>query len=70
MENIIIREISLPYSVRAFTVPDEQGDYNVYINSSLSAEQRHRSFLHELRHIKRNDFYKSDMTAAEIEAQN
>lgn len=70
MGNIIIREIPLPYSVRAFTLPDEQGDYNVYINSSLSAEQRQRSFLHELRHIKRDDFYKSDLSVSEIESQN
>lgn len=69
MRDIIIREISMPGSVRAFTLPDEQGDYNVYINSSLSAEQRQRSFLHELGHIKRDDFYKLDLSAAEIEAQ-
>ncbi|MCH5199224.1 MAG: hypothetical protein J1E34_10015 [Oscillospiraceae bacterium] len=69
MENIIIREISLPCNVRAFTLPDEQGDYNVYINSSLSDEQRKMSFIHELRHIKRNDFYKRDLSAEEIEAQ-
>ncbi|MBQ7638266.1 MAG: hypothetical protein IJS90_05155 [Clostridia bacterium] len=69
MKDIIIREIVLPSAVRAFTLPDEQGDYNVYINSSLSDEQRKKSFQHELMHISRDDFYKRDMTAAEIEAQ-
>jgi len=70
LEDIIIREIVLPCHVRAFTLPDEQGDYNVYINSCLSAEQRRKSFEHELRHIERDDFYKQEKTAAEIESQN
>lgn len=66
MENIIIRTIPLPSSVRAFTVADESGDYNVYINSQLSFEQQQKSFRHETVHIENGDFYK-EMTATEIE---
>lgn len=66
MENIIIRTIPLPSSVRAFTVADESGDYNIYINSLLSFEQQIKSFKHEAVHIENGDFYK-EMTAAEIE---
>ena len=29
---IHIREIKMPLTVRAFTVPDSNGDYNIYIN--------------------------------------
>ena len=44
MDNIIIRLIDgLPCSVRAFTVVDENGDYNVYLNSKLSHEQLRQS---------------------------
>lgn len=68
MKDIIVREIPLPAHVRAFTLPDGQGDYNVYLNCSLSAEQRQRSLLHELTHIRRDDFYRTDSTAAELEA--
>ena len=66
MENIIIRTIPLPSTVRAFTVADESGDYNVYINSQLSFEQQQKSFRHETVHIENGDFYK-EMTATEIE---
>lgn len=66
MENIIIRTIPLPSTVRAFTVADESGDYNVYINSLLSFEQQLKSFEHETGHIENGDFYK-EMTATEIE---
>ena len=70
MEEIIIRLMPLPVHVRAFTLPDAQGDYNVYINVRLSSEQQKRSYRHELRHIARGDFYKRDKTAKEIEAEN
>ena len=70
MEDIIIRLIPLPVHVRAFTMPDAQGDYNVYINVLLSTEQQNISLQHELRHIRRGDFYKRDKTAKEIEAEN
>ena len=66
MENIIIRTIPLPSAVRAFTVTDEAGDYNIYINSLLSFEQQQKSLRHEAVHIENGDFYK-EMTAVEIE---
>ena len=66
MENIIIRTIPLPTAVRAFTVADESGDYNVYINSHLSFEQQQKSLAHEATHIENGDFYK-EMTATQIE---
>lgn len=66
MENIIIRTIALPTTVRAFTVADESGDYNIYINNRLSFEQQQKSFRHEATHIENGDFYK-EMTATQIE---
>ena len=65
-ENIIVRYIPLPVSVRAFTVPDSQGSFNVYINSSLSFEQQRKSFEHEMCHIENGDFFR-DEEAVEIE---
>ena len=66
MNEIVVRMMRLPQHVRAFTVPDAQGDYNVYINEDMSYEQRLRSFAHEKRHIENGDFA-SDLCAAEIE---
>lgn len=65
-EDIIVRYIPLPATVRAFTLPDSQGNYNVYINCDLSAEQQRRSFEHEALHIANDDFYK-DESAVSIE---
>ena len=55
---IHIREIKMPLSVRAFTVPDSNGDYNIYINMDLSDEAKKKSLAHEQRHISNNDFSK------------
>ena len=68
MKEIVVRMMRLPPHVRAFTMLDAQGDYNVYINEAMSYEQRLRSFAHEKRHIDNGDFA-SDLPAAEIERQ-
>ena len=67
-ENIYIRKIKLPMSVRAFTIPDAQGDYNIYINEALSDEQQYRSLFHEEMHIENGDFCKEESATA-IERQ-
>lgn len=64
--SIYVRKIPLPWRVRAFTLPDEQGDFNVYINEKLSAEQQNMSLRHELQHIINEDFYK-EKSAIELE---
>ena len=66
LDEIVVRLITLPPRVRAFTMLDAQGDYNVYINEIMSYEQRLRSFAHEMRHIENGDFGK-ELSATEIE---
>lgn len=63
---IFVRKIPLPFGVRAFTLPDAQGDYNVYINERLSYEQQMKSLRHEELHILNGDCY-SEKSAVEIE---
>ena len=40
MNRLFIREAKMPLTIRAFTVPDENGDYNIYINNNLSDEAK------------------------------
>mgnify|MGYP003297582699 CR=1 FL=1 len=46
----------MPLTIRAFTLPDANGDFNIYINEDLSDEAKKKSLAHEEKHIKRNDF--------------
>ena len=59
--SIFIREMKMPLTIRAFTVPDANGDYNIYINNDLSEEAKEKSLKHEKKHIENNDFSSSDL---------
>ena len=67
--SIFIREMKMPLTIRAFTVPDENGDYNIYINNDLSDEAKKKSLNHEKMHIENNDFSSSEL-ARTIEKNN
>ncbi|MGN0527420.1 MAG: hypothetical protein ACI4IF_08285 [Acutalibacteraceae bacterium] len=56
MNTILIRQIKMPITIRAFTVPDSNGDFNIYINEDLSPEQKQQSLEHEKLHIKYGHF--------------
>lgn len=64
---IFIREIKMPLTIRAFTLPDANGDFNIYINEDLSDAAKRKSLAHEKMHIMRNDFQK-DLSATVIES--
>ena len=48
----------MPLTIRAFTLPDANGEFNIYVNMDLSDEAKKKSLAHEIKHIKRNDFNK------------
>ncbi|KAF5071794.1 hypothetical protein DSECCO2_208790 [anaerobic digester metagenome] len=50
-----IRYMDMPCTVRAFVVEDN-GFYNIFVNSRLNFEQNMKSIRHELCHIKNGDF--------------
>lgn len=47
--------INLPPTVRGAVRLDSDGFPSIYINDSLSPVARKKAFLHEIRHIERND---------------
>ena len=57
MEKVFVRLQNLPWKVNGFTILDADGDYNVYINARLSQDGQRKAYRHELRHIRRGDFY-------------
>ena len=58
----------LPYKIRGFVIHNSCEDfYTIVLNSRLSHAQNIKTFWHELKHIKNNDFY-SNLTASEIES--
>lgn len=56
MNDVIIRFISLPHTVRGVTVTNPDLTYNIYINSNLPPDIQESAYKHEMRHIGYNDF--------------
>jgi len=56
MDDVFVYLVDMPNKVKAVTVPCEDCDYTVYLNSRLTYEMRETAFFHELEHIRRNDF--------------
>ncbi len=55
-DNIIIRIVDLPVTVKGVTIPSPDGYYNIYINARYSVSMQNVILRHELRHIKNLDF--------------
>jgi len=53
----IVRYADFPITVRAVTVMDINGFYNIYINARLSYDAQKRAIAHEIEHIARGDFF-------------
>ena len=60
MNEIFVREVPLEYSIGGLTAEDEDGNYNVYINSRHCRSRQIVSYAHELSHIKMLHFGSSE----------
>ena len=59
-----VRLVELPYSVHAVTIPNDDGSFDIYINSLLPREQQLQKLRHEIAHIRRDHFYCWDSICA------
>lgn len=66
MGEIFCYLVDMPYRIDATAIPNDDGTYTIYVNSRLSIERQRKAYLHEIRHIKNDDFYK-DINVNEIE---
>ena len=57
MDDIIVRLTRLPHKAEGATEVDEEGDYNVYLNTDIDYEKQLKALHHELSHIRHNHFY-------------
>lgn len=58
--NIFVRMIQLPRTVRAVTIPNNDGTFDIYINSAQPPEFQAKALEHELNHIRKDHFYNDD----------
>ena len=57
MEDIFVSEADLPTTIKGYVVPDEDGNYSVYLNSKHSFETKVKTLYHETKHIEAGACY-------------
>lgn len=55
--NAYIRFLAMPLHVEGCVTPNEDGSFDIYLNSNLTEQQRLRALDHELAHIKKDHLY-------------
>ena len=68
MTDTYVRLIPLPPKVEGVTLPNDDGSFDIYINSRLSPLRQQETLEHELRHIRHEHFY-LDMDVRRMERQ-
>ena len=58
----------MPETIHGVTRKDAEGDYNIYINAKLSADERAEAFRHEIKHIQLGHFYE-ERPVADLERE-
>ena len=57
-DNCMIVYDNLPYSIKGFTIHHAVDDYyTIVLNCRLSLESQKKTFLHEMKHIAKGDFF-------------
>lgn len=56
MNAIYIRGLELPPRVRGVTTIDDDGNYNVFVNTLLGEDAQHEALIHEICHIVSGHF--------------
>lgn len=68
-EDVFVRQVELPLTVKGFVTPNDDGTYSVYLNSLYDEETQRRTLEHELRHLDRNHFEREDASYETLEAE-
>jgi len=64
-----VRQIPLPWNIDGVVSPNDDGSFDIYLNSRHSEEHQLRWLEHELEHIRKDHFYQEkDIAAIEAEA--
>ncbi len=68
MIDYYVRRVSLPRAVEGVSLPNDDGSFDIYINSALSPQKAEAVLRHELRHLQAEHFY-VDMPIERMEKQ-
>ena len=64
-----VRLATLPLSVEGVTLPNDDGSFDIYLNSHFSKTRQDEILNHELNHIRRDHFYNDIKPLRQIEQE-
>ncbi len=64
-----VRYVALPHTVEGLTIPNNDGSFDIYINSELPDTVQKETLAHELRHIRKDHFYNDVTPLLHLEAE-
>lgn len=64
-----VRYVEFPPKVDGLTVPNDDGTFDIYINTLLSSERQEEKLKHEIRHIQDEHFYRDTIPVAQAEQE-
>ena len=67
-DNIYTYIIDLKSAVPEMVVSNPDGTYSIFLNARYSFERQQESFKHACKHIRNNDFEKTDVQTIETDA--
>lgn len=62
-----VRLASLPSSIEGAILPNDDGTFDIYINSALSDSRREDVLRHEVRHLTEDHFYRDELSVGQAE---
>lgn len=64
-----VRPIELPRTVNGVTLPNDDGTFDIYLNSLLTEDEQKTALEHEIEHIIQDHFYNDVKPILQIEAE-
>ena len=64
-----VRLVSLPATIDGVSVPNDDGSFDIYINSDLCEARQQECLEHELEHIRKDHFYQETEPVARLELE-
>lgn len=64
-----VRLVELPRTVNGVTLPNDDGTFDIYLNSLLTEDEQKTALEHEIEHIIQDHFYNDVKPIRQIEAE-
>ena len=64
-----VRLVELPRTVNGVTLPNDDGTFDIYLNSFLTEDEQKTALEHEIEHIIQDHFYNDVKPIRQIEAE-